>query len=76
MSVGLLVGLRLLLPLGFIPRLTFLHEVGYLVRPRESRWITTLCNPGPYRTPGATRTPSVTRTPSPSRTRGTKNSPY
>ena len=36
MLVGLLVGLGLLLLLGFLPRLTFLHNVGCLLRPGES----------------------------------------
>ena len=37
MTVGLLVELGLLLLLGFLPRLIFLHDVGSLLRPGEPR---------------------------------------
>ena len=37
MPVGLLVELRLLLLLGFLLQLIFLHNVGCLLRPREPR---------------------------------------
>ena len=37
MPVGLLVQPGILLQLGFLPRLIFLHDVGHLLRPGEPR---------------------------------------